>query len=87
MIDKPTVGDDASSLMYPKECRQRKITYTGRLTVQLSWWIDDVLQLPLERSLGQVPIMVIFYVHLIFIDQFTSTFNYRSGQKHVTWLA
>ena len=60
LIEKPSVADDPSSPMYPKECRIRKQTYSGRLTVQLSWWIDGDLQLPIERSMGHVPIMVLF---------------------------
>jgi DNA-directed RNA polymerase beta subunit len=59
-IEKPSVVEDSGSPMYPKECRIRKQTYSGRLTVQLSWWIDGDLQLPIERSMGHVPIMVLF---------------------------
>ncbi len=60
-IEKPSSGDDYCSPLYPKECRTRKATYTGRLTAQISWWIDGANQIPFERSLGLLPIMVLFF--------------------------
>jgi len=61
VIEKPSVGDDSSSPLYPKECRMRKVTYSGRLTAQITWWIDGAYQIPFERSLGLLPIMVLFF--------------------------
>ncbi|KAJ2506653.1 hypothetical protein IWW47_001484 [Coemansia sp. RSA 2052] len=48
----------ANRLMYPSECRQRGITYRGRLTGMLHYQINDGAVVSLERALGQLPVMV-----------------------------
>ncbi|XP_071441340.1 DNA-directed RNA polymerase I subunit RPA2 [Hetaerina americana] len=44
--------------IYPSECRQRKGTYKGRLFGEIKWYLDDEVQVPIMKELGEVPIMV-----------------------------
>lgn len=44
--------------IYPTECRQRGVSYTGMLNVKVEWTIDKEPQVALEMPVGQVPIMV-----------------------------
>ena len=60
-ISKPTLpeGGWAKNLqVYPKESRMQKGTYSGRLMVQVGWSIDNKLQMPYDKNLGDIPIMV-----------------------------
>lgn len=43
---------------FPKECRVRQKTYKGKLVVQIGWSINNKSQLPLEKCVGEIPIMV-----------------------------
>ncbi|KAJ2007555.1 hypothetical protein GGI04_001477 [Coemansia thaxteri] len=45
-------------LMYPSECRQRGISYRGRLTGMLHYQVNDNPVVSEERVLGQLPVMV-----------------------------
>lgn len=47
-----------SHLIYPSECRQRAATYKGQLRVTLAWSIDDCIQVPIVKDLGDIPIML-----------------------------
>ncbi|KAL1139343.1 hypothetical protein AAG570_006327, partial [Ranatra chinensis] len=44
--------------IWPTECRQRAATYSGRLIIKLEWELDDVSQKPIEKEVGNVPIMI-----------------------------
>ena len=44
--------------IYPAECRERHVTYRGRLTATFEYRINDEDPIEFERDLGQVPIMV-----------------------------
>lgn len=62
-IHKPEVSESISPApkdtnVYPKECRLRHTTYKGKLMVKVGWAINGKPQIPFERSLGEVPIMV-----------------------------
>lgn len=57
-IPENTIGRQSTHKIYPSECRQRAATYKGKMTVKISWSINDKKQGVLERSLGEVPIMV-----------------------------
>lgn len=47
-----------SPYIYPTECRQRGITYKGRLVTKLSFKINGSQLAVVEKDLGQIPIMV-----------------------------
>ncbi|XP_029641029.1 DNA-directed RNA polymerase I subunit RPA2 isoform X1 [Octopus sinensis] len=61
-IGNPTVSKSnvsgATQMLYPAECRQRRISYTGPLIVTLGWSIDGVKQEAIPKHLGDVPVMV-----------------------------
>jgi len=61
-IHKPTIPSGKIGIknckIYPTECRQRGITYKGKITVRIGWSINSVEQEPLEKDLGEVPIMI-----------------------------
>lgn len=44
--------------LYPKECRLRGISYTGRVTAKIGWKFNGQLQDHIERCIGSIPIMV-----------------------------
>lgn len=44
--------------IYPTECRQRGVTYKGKITVKLGWSINGTQQETLEKDLGEIPIMI-----------------------------
>lgn len=79
-IGKPTMPEGvwAKNLqVYPKESRMRKATYTGRLMAQIGWSIDGKSQMPYDKNLGEIPMMVspktnqnLIYIAIIFIYQF-----------------
>ncbi|XP_064598141.1 LOW QUALITY PROTEIN: DNA-directed RNA polymerase I subunit RPA2-like [Liolophura sinensis] len=49
----------ATSLkVYPAECRERGVTYKGRLLVNLVWQVNGQVMGNTERVIGEVPIMV-----------------------------
>uniref|UniRef100_T1J3J6 DNA-directed RNA polymerase subunit beta n=1 Tax=Strigamia maritima TaxID=126957 RepID=T1J3J6_STRMM len=61
-IAKPMVPSGtarvSTNFVYPSECRQRKTTYKGRLTVRLSWSKNGKFQDIVERNLGEIPVML-----------------------------
>lgn len=61
-IYKPTVPSGTIGVknfkIYPTECRQRGTTYKGKITVRIGWSINGTEQEPLEKDLGEVPIMI-----------------------------
>ncbi|XP_077268648.1 RNA polymerase I subunit Rpl135 isoform X1 [Temnothorax americanus] len=61
-IYKPTVPTNTIGVktykVYPTECRQRGATYKGKIIVRLGWSVNGKEQEPLEKDLGEVPIMV-----------------------------
>ncbi|KAK6625740.1 hypothetical protein RUM43_006039 [Polyplax serrata] len=44
--------------IYPTECRQRAATYCGHLFGRIQWSINGVMQIPIEKDFGEIPIMV-----------------------------
>ncbi|XP_056423537.1 DNA-directed RNA polymerase I subunit RPA2 [Hyla sarda] len=44
--------------IYPAECRGRRCTYRGRLTVDISWSVNGVQKGVVKQFLGHIPIMV-----------------------------
>ncbi|KAH8155101.1 uncharacterized protein LAJ45_00110 [Morchella importuna] len=62
-IGKPRLSDhrDKTSLrreIFPSECRERHITYRGKLTVKLGLRINDGPWISQDRELGSIPVMV-----------------------------
>ncbi len=61
-IDKPSVPPGTVGVMdsrvFPAEARQRGISYKGRCWVRASYTINDIMQPMIEKSLGNIPIMV-----------------------------
>lgn len=44
--------------IYPKECKQSAASYKGKLTILISWSINGREQVPFEKDLGNIPIMI-----------------------------
>ncbi|XP_001606574.2 DNA-directed RNA polymerase I subunit RPA2 [Nasonia vitripennis] len=61
-INHPTVPSGTIGVknhkIYPTECRQRAATYKGKINAKIGWSINGRKQETVERSLGEVPIMV-----------------------------
>ena len=41
-----------------EQCRERGVSYSGRIMIRCGWKVNGVIQMPFERYIGQVPIMV-----------------------------
>ncbi|KRT81952.1 hypothetical protein AMK59_5806, partial [Oryctes borbonicus] len=63
-IDDITLGYPAAPLgavgikhqnIYPTECKQRGVTYRGRLCIRVSWSINGKPQVAFDKDLGDVP--------------------------------
>lgn len=57
MLPLGVVGSK-SQFIYPSECRQRAATYKGKLTTTILWSLNGIPQVPLEKDMGDVPIML-----------------------------
>ncbi|WFD41469.1 DNA-directed RNA polymerase [Malassezia psittaci] len=61
-LSRPQVPDRAKDALdrrvFPDECRQRLVTYRGRLTARISWRVNDGPEQSDIRDMGQIPIMV-----------------------------
>lgn len=61
-IGKPKISDrDKTSLrreIYPSECRERHITYRGKLSIKVGLKINNGPWVSLDREAGNIPIMV-----------------------------
>ncbi|KAJ1728702.1 hypothetical protein LPJ61_003892 [Coemansia biformis] len=61
-LDHPALSSretrSANRLVYPTECRQRGISYRGRLAGVLHYRVDDGSEQTEERNFGQLPVMV-----------------------------
>lgn len=44
--------------IYPSECRQRAGSYTGACTVTVGWSVNGVPRAPVDKLMGDVPIML-----------------------------
>uniref|UniRef100_A0A224XGY9 DNA-directed RNA polymerase subunit beta n=1 Tax=Panstrongylus lignarius TaxID=156445 RepID=A0A224XGY9_9HEMI len=44
--------------LWPTECRQRRISYSGRIIVKINWEIDGKPQIPLQKEVGCIPVML-----------------------------
>ena len=52
------MGENRSVKIYPKECRERHKTYSGKISIKVDYFHDGKLITSLEKIVGQVPIMV-----------------------------
>ncbi|KAJ2118984.1 hypothetical protein GGF48_004402, partial [Coemansia sp. RSA 921] len=61
-LDHPSLTSretkSSNRLMYPTECRQRSITYRGRLSGVVHYQVGDNPEITEERNFGQLPVMV-----------------------------
>lgn len=77
-VREPLVPDGTLGVknrkIFPTECRQRGYTYKGLLTVKMAWSVNGKSQPPIDKDLGEIPIMVKV------LEQFTRfyKFNYKS---------
>lgn len=44
--------------IYPTECRQRACSYTGPCTVSVGWAVNGVPRTPVDKQMGEIPIML-----------------------------
>lgn len=69
LLDCPKVPMDVMGVkthkIFPRECKQRKATYKGRLTAIVAWSIDGIEQIPFTKELGEIPIMKMVTIYLI----------------------
>lgn len=72
-IVSPTLGENQSVKMYPKECRERHITYSGKISIKIDYLQDGKLMTSLEKIVGQVPIMVKVRKHFLSLLQLNET--------------
>lgn len=98
-IDDATISYPAAPLgvvglrnqnIYPTECKQRGVTYRGKLCIRVSWSINGRLQVAFDKDLGDIPIMikvsVLIYhrrecyplIHIFIAVQSLSSSNYES---------
>jgi len=61
-LSRPMVPDRAKDALdrrvFPDECRNRLVTYRGRLTARVTWTVNDGPEQSDIRDMGQVPVMV-----------------------------
>ena len=61
-IARPTLPEtniySSSIKIFPSECRQRKCTYRGKLSLTFRWMVDGVMMGSFTKVAGLVPIMV-----------------------------
>lgn len=53
-----TVVGTSSRHIYPLECRQRKISYRGKCVAQIKWSVNGIPCQPVEKEMGDMPIML-----------------------------
>lgn len=44
--------------LYPMECRQRRISYLGKLNLEFVWYLNGNLMGSIDEHIGQIPIML-----------------------------
>ena len=54
--------------LYPKECRQRHTTYSGKIYIEIEYSQDGKVIERYERLVGQVPIMVKVLIKIVFFS-------------------
>jgi len=68
-VGKPKISErDKTTLkreIFPAECRERHITYRGKLSVKLGLKINDGPWVSQDREVGNIPIMVRVGVYLL----------------------
>jgi len=68
-VGKPKISErDKTTLrreIFPAECRERHITYRGKLSVKLGLKINDGPWVSQDREVGNIPIMVRVCVYLL----------------------
>jgi DNA-directed RNA polymerase I subunit RPA2 len=58
-IGFPTKSDDsADQRIFPAECRERHISYSGALNIVINYALNGGSNMSLSRKVGQIPIMV-----------------------------
>lgn len=60
-----TVVGTSSRHIYPRECRQRKISYRGKCTVQLKWSVNGIPCPSIEKEMGEMPVMLKVSVQVV----------------------
>jgi len=68
-LENPCVPDKTiakTRKIYPAECRQRKISYSGMLSIQIGWSVNGIAKQPIDRDLGLIPIMLKVCLKIIF---------------------
>ncbi|OXB80837.1 UNVERIFIED_CONTAM: hypothetical protein H355_003748 [Colinus virginianus] len=56
LVPKGTLCQEVK--VFPAECRGLRSTYRGRLTVDISWSVNDIPQGTIKQHVGYIPIMV-----------------------------
>lgn len=44
--------------IFPSECRQRAVSYTGMCSVRIGWSVNGLKQPSVNRDIGEIPIML-----------------------------
>lgn len=44
--------------IYPSECRQRAMTYSGACTVSVGWEVNGAPRPTIDKSMGEIPVML-----------------------------
>lgn len=57
MVPSNMIGVRTQEL-WPTECRQRGISYSGKVIVVINWEVDGKPQIPLQKEVGCVPVML-----------------------------
>lgn len=61
-ISSPTVPAGTIGVknhrVYPTECRQRTMTYKGKINLRVGWSINGRKQESFDKNVGEVPIML-----------------------------
>lgn len=75
--------------IYPSECRQRAGTYSGACTVGVGWSVNGAPRPPIDKSMGEIPIMLRVSFHFHLPDQNSFFFKKKKmfivcSQKHAT---
>lgn len=52
------INSKGSRQIYPTESRQRASTYTGPCTVGVGWAVNGVVRPTVDKSMGEIPIML-----------------------------
>jgi DNA-directed RNA polymerase I subunit RPA2 len=61
-VNKPQLPDSNKSSkvrsIFPAECRERHVTYRGKFSARLEYWVNNEDPIEVTKELGQLPIML-----------------------------